>query len=52
MANWEDALIDWSAGEEEETPIFTALFLEYREAAFRRIGATLETPGEEGKEDS
>lgn len=41
--DWEAALDSWSAGDSEgDTPIFTALFLEYREAAFRRIGFKLQ----------
>jgi len=42
-SNWEDALGEWSAGtEEEETPIYTRLYLEYREEAFRLIGLKLQ----------
>jgi hypothetical protein len=56
MANWEDDLIAESAGNEEETPIFTALYLEYREAAFRRIGFRLQqevkAPGEAPGKDA
>lgn len=40
MTAFEPPLIDLSqesAGNAEETPIFTALFLEYREAQFKRL---------------
>jgi hypothetical protein len=63
MANWEDELIGDTAGNADETPIYTQLYLEYREAMFRRIGFKLqqelhteespgESPGEEQQEES
>jgi hypothetical protein len=55
MANWEDALIGDTAGNANETPIYSQLYLEYREAMFKRLGFKLQeeaTPGEEGQEES
>lgn len=47
MANWEDALLAEQV-QEESTPIFDALFLEYREKMWHRVhGMVLQTAEQE-----
>jgi hypothetical protein len=58
-SNWELPLFDTSqesAGDAEATPIFTGLFLEYRERAFKRLEEAIKEEegitGEEGSKDA